>query len=102
MAPSHVYPAAAVDAISAVDFVFKSSSSLGADPDRIAIGGNSAGGNLSAVALHHCALSNYPLCYAALYIPELHINCDGAFHYSFQQSGSLAALPQEIMVWFWK
>jgi acetyl esterase len=48
-APEHRFPAAVDDAITAFEYAHRQASDLGADPDRIAVGGDSAGGNLAAV-----------------------------------------------------
>jgi acetyl esterase len=50
LAPEHKFPAAAEDAYAVAEYVANHSQEFACDPDRIAVGGDSAGGNLAAVA----------------------------------------------------
>ena len=90
LAPEHKFPAAAEDAYAATLWVAANAVELGVDAGRIAIGGDSAGGNLTAsVALmardRHAPslvfqLMVYPVTdITALDTPSYHENAEGYF-----------------------
>jgi acetyl esterase len=63
LAPEHPYPAAVEDAFAAHRWARANAASFGADPRRVAVGGDSAGANLAAVVAMHDAPSAQLLLY---------------------------------------
>lgn len=61
LAPEHVYPAAAEDAVAALVAVMKAPEAFGADPARIGTGGDSAGGALALIAGHEATRQGLPV-----------------------------------------
>ena len=99
LAPEHKFPAAAEDAFAAVQWCAAHAAELGIDPGRIAVGGDSAGGNLAAVAALMARDTGGPaIRLQVLVYPVTDYACDtGSYHTYAQGYGSLEA---ESMRWF--
>jgi acetyl esterase len=99
LAPEHRYPAAAEDAYAATRWCADHARGLGADPDRLAVGGSSAGGNLAAVtALFARGRGGPRLALQWLHVPVLDHDFDTA---SYRANADGYGLTREGMRWFW-
>jgi acetyl esterase len=67
LAPEHPFPAGLLDAVSALGWAQANAASLGADPARVSVGGDSAGGNLAAVAAQLSAHDSPPAAQLLIY-----------------------------------
>ena len=99
LAPEHKFPAPLDDCVAAVEWVHANAASIGVDPDRLAVGGDSAGGNLAAaVSLHARDAGGPPLRMQLLVYPVTHHDY-GTESYTANGEGYL--LTKDMMVWFW-
>ena len=94
LAPEHPFPAALEDALNATRWAFATAASLGCRPDRLAIGGDSAGGNLAAVVAQ---LAPVPLVYQLLVYPVT--DCTRR-HASYDENATGYFLTKDGMGWF--
>jgi acetyl esterase len=71
LAPEHVFPAALDDVETVLRYIRKEGSGLGVDPSRLAIGGDSAGGQIATVAARRQRDAATPLDYQVLIYPVI-------------------------------
>jgi acetyl esterase len=98
LAPEHKFPAAVEDCWAALNWVNDNAASLALDSGRMAVGGDSAGGNLAAVACQMAARHGGPriACQVLLYpTVDLSLTQD-----SFRRVGDGFNLTTAIMAWF--
>lgn len=99
-APEHKYPAAVEDAHAALQWVLENAAELGGDAARVAVAGESAGGNLATVAclkaldeggrLPAAQLLIYPVTDARMNTP------------SYEEQADAKPLNSAMMAWFWR
>jgi acetyl esterase len=98
LAPEHPFPAAVEDCLFATRHVFEHADALKIDAARIAVGGDSAGGNLAAVvALMMRDAGGPPLSYQLLIYPATDQRCGSASH---QRNGQGYLLTSEAIGFF--
>jgi acetyl esterase len=99
LAPEHKFPAAPEDCYAATQWVTANAAAIGGDPARLAIGGDSAGGNLTAVVAHMARDRGGPaLRYQLLVYPVTDYHFDTA---SYRENAEGYLLTKDAMVWFW-
>lgn len=81
MGPEHRFPAAVDDCVEATRWVRSQSAALGIDPQCVAVGGDSAGGNLAAVvSLALRDAGDPPLAFQLLIYPATDMRCTAPSH----------------------
>jgi len=101
LAPEAPFPAAFDDAVAALDWVGANAAAVGGDPARIAVAGDSAGGNLSAaVAVHARDHGGPKLCFQLLIYPAVDLAGGEAAHPSLLENREGPFLTLETMRWF--
>jgi len=101
LAPEHKFPLPAEDAYRATEYVFQNASELGIDAGRIAVGGDSAGGNLATVtALMARDKGGPPIAFQLLIYPVTDYGDDRPSMDEF--GGGEYFLTRGAMDWFWQ
>ncbi len=99
LAPEHRFPAAVDDSWAATTWVADAVGRLGIDPSRIAVGGDSAGGNLAAAVALLARDHDVELCLQLLVYPV----CDHSFDTpSYEENAEGFGLTREAMRWYWE
>jgi len=100
LAPEHKFPAAAEDSYAATKWVADNAATLGVDAKRIAVGGDSAGGNLAAVVAQMARDRNGPhVAFQLLIYPATDWAHESASQREFVEDGYI--LSRADMVWFY-
>jgi acetyl esterase len=99
LAPEHRWPAAADDFYAATRWAAQNAPSLGGDPGRVTVGGDSAGGNLAAVTALMARDRGAPTLAAQLLLyPVLAADFDTE---SYRLFGRGYYNPRPAMQWYW-
>jgi acetyl esterase len=99
LAPEHKFPAAPEDCYAATTWVADNATTFNGDPTRIAVGGDSAGGNLAAVVPLMARDRGGPsLVYQLLIYPATDYYLPGTP--SIRENGDGYLLTRDDMIWF--
>ncbi|WNC16499.1 alpha/beta hydrolase [Brevibacillus brevis] len=100
LAPEHKFPVPVEDCYAAVEWVARNAAELNGDPSRLAVGGDSAGGNLAAVVSQLAKQRSGPaISFQVLVYPVTQIGCDTE---SYRENGEGYFLTKDSMNWFFR
>ena len=100
LAPEEKFPAATDDCLLATRWAAEHAAEIGADPARIVVAGDSAGGNLAAVTALRVRDEGGPeLCGQLLLYPVTDYHTPGTP--SYVENGDGYGLTRATMEWFW-
>jgi acetyl esterase/lipase len=111
LAPEHKFPAAVEDCWAALRWVHGQAAAIGVDAGRIAVGGDSAGGNLAAVVALLARDADLPLAFQLLIYPATDFANETPSHDRFAEgymltrasiawfTGNYLARPADIADW---
>lgn len=99
LAPEHPFPAAVEDCYAATAWVATHATEVDGDPNRIAVGGDSAGGNLATVVALLARDQGGPrLVFQLLVYPVADQPCTTP---SYEENAEGYSLTKQDMIWFW-
>jgi acetyl esterase len=100
LAPEHRFPAAPDDAEAAVRWAAAEAAALGADAGRLVLAGDSAGGNLAAVAALRLRAAGGPRLAGQLLLYPVTDHWTAGFA-SYDAFAEGFGLTRAVMAWFW-
>lgn len=101
LAPEAPFPAGLEDALTAFRWAARNAATFGADPDRLALGGDSAGANLAAVAANRLCAGAEAVSVRALLLLYPVADHPSGGHASYGENGAGYGLDANLMRWFW-
>ena len=99
LAPEHRFPAAVDDTYAATRWIADNGASLGLDPSRLAVGGDSAGANLAIVVSLMARDQGGPVIRQQLLIYPA--TDSSKTQVSHTENASVLPLTKAVMEWFW-
>ena len=98
LAPEHKFPSAVDDCLAAYRFIREHGRDIGADPTRVGVGGDSAGGNLSAVVSQLAGRTGMPVptCQVLIY-PAVDFSLDTPSH---RELADAHIIPRDRIEWY--
>jgi acetyl esterase len=100
LAPEHPFPAGHSDVLDAVSWIAREAPTLGIVPHRLAIGGDSAGGNLSAVTCLYAREKGLKLAAQVLIYPSTDNTSEAANWPSRVENAEIPPLTADALRWF--
>lgn len=99
LSPETRFPGPVDDCYAATEWASSNAAALGAKPGPVAVGGDSAGGHLSAAVALRARDKGLPLALQLLIYPVTDAACDSA---SYTEFGDGFMLTRPAMLWFWE
>ena len=100
LAPEYCMPASSEDAIAAYGYLVTHASAFDIDAQRLAVGGDSAGGHLSAVVALAARDAGWPLALQVLVYPATDLREAAGQYPSKGRNASIPPLTADLMAWF--
>jgi acetyl esterase len=99
LAPEHKFPAAVNDCYDSIRWIAGHADDLGVDQNRLAVGGDSAGGNLAAAVTLRARRDGPPLVAQLLVYPNTLFGADTA---SLRNNDDPSMFNRRSVDWYWK